>query len=144
MVFPRTKYCLHISSPFCLPNESGNYIFKQRLFCLFFRSTPEKFEVTLTTHDQPDPPLCRKDSVGKDNRLNRAAITIPLPIICQWDRLCNTINMVVVDRPSPEPKRRPVAAGSSYFSAHSLSCPPQYPWLSSATLDQGSERRRSR
>jgi hypothetical protein len=55
LLAPHTKYHPHISSPFSLPNELGNYIFKQHPFCLFFRSTPERFEVSLIAQDRPVP-----------------------------------------------------------------------------------------
>ena len=37
--------------------------------------------------------------------------TAPLPFRCWQDRLSDKINTVVVDRPSPKPKKRPVVAG---------------------------------
>jgi len=49
--------------------------------------------------------------MGKDNRPNLLATTIVLRVPCQRDRLSDIINTAVVDRPSPNSKKRPVPAG---------------------------------
>jgi len=49
--------------------------------------------------------------MGKDNHFRLSGTTILLPIACQRQQLVDIVNAVVVDRPSPKLKKRPVAAG---------------------------------
>jgi hypothetical protein len=62
-----------------------------------------------------DPVLHKGDSMGKHNRFGPPTTTVLSPNICQRDRLSGKINMVVVDRPSPKPKKRPALAGLFLF-----------------------------
>jgi len=61
--------------------------------------------------------------MGKDNRPNLLATTIVLPAPCQRNRLSDIIDMVVVDRPPPKSKKRPVAAGLFLCLVHIPSPP---------------------
>lgn len=76
----------------------------------------------------------KDNHVGKDNRANRSAPTIHLPIICLRDMPSVIINMVVVDLLPPKQRRDLWQQVSSYFRLYSLSFHPQYSYPSSAAL----------
>ena len=72
-----------------------------RLLCFLISTYPEIFEVLLLAQDQPAP-LCKRDSTGDDNPSRQSATTARLLVPCQRQRLIDTMNVVVVDRPSPK------------------------------------------
>jgi len=49
--------------------------------------------------------------MGSHNHSSPSATTVRVPIICPLNRLSDIIDTVVVDRPSPKPKKRPAVAG---------------------------------
>jgi len=61
--------------------------------------------------------------MGKDNHFRLSGTTMVLPIPCQRHQLVDIVNAVVVDRPSPKSKKRPVAAGLFLCLVHIPSPP---------------------
>ena len=61
--------------------------------------------------------------MGKHSRSGGSATTARPLIPCQRQRLIDIMNAVVVDRPSPKSKKRPVAAGLLLCLVHIPSPP---------------------
>jgi len=61
--------------------------------------------------------------MGKHSRSGGSAATARLLIPCHRQRLTDTMNAVVVDRPSPKSKKRPVATGLFLCLVHIPSPP---------------------
>jgi len=85
-------------------------------------STPEILEVSLLAQDRPVF-LMYGRLHGRRLLLNRLTTTLQLPVVCQYIRLGDIIEMVMVNRLSPKLKKRPVAAGLFliYFTSVVLS-----------------------
>ena len=49
--------------------------------------------------------------MGKDNHSSQSTAVIHPHIVYWGEQLTDAVNMVATDRPSPKPKKRPVAAG---------------------------------
>ena len=61
--------------------------------------------------------------MGKDNRFRLSGTTMLPPVAYQRQWFVDIMNAVVVDRPSPKSKRRPVAAGLFLCLVHISSLP---------------------
>jgi len=61
--------------------------------------------------------------MDKDNRCRLSGTIMVLPIPCQWQALVDIMNAVVVDRPPPKSKKRPVTAGLFLYLVHIPSPP---------------------